>query len=44
MKLQNWKKSWDKLPSKKKFEIGISIWTGSIVIFFVILLKMAGEI
>ena len=40
MKLPNWKKNWDKLPSDKRFEIAIGIWTLFIMVFFGILLTI----
>jgi hypothetical protein len=40
MRLQNWKKSWGKLPSKKKTEIVMSVLTLIILIYFIILLTI----
>lgn len=40
MRLQNWKKSWDKLPSNRKTEIVMGALTLIIIIYFIILLTI----
>lgn len=40
MRLPNLKKNWDNLPKNTKWEIAMGIWTGIIVVFFIVLLTI----